>query len=127
MYTVLMILTLLASVLLILVVLLQPGKGEMISGMSGLGGAMSSAFGSTRAVKGLQKLTIYLAAIIAGLVLITNLFFVGGGNGSSTPKPVTEGAQIPMTEQAAPAPQVAPTPAPAAEQPQQEATTEEAK
>lgn len=123
MYTVLMVLTLLASVLLILVVLLQPGKGEMISGMSGLGGAMSSAFGSTRAVKGLQKLTIYLAAIIAGLVLVINLFFVGGTTGSSVPKPVTEGAAMPMTEQAAPAPQVAP--APAVEQPQQEATEEE--
>jgi preprotein translocase subunit SecG len=99
MYTVLMILTLLASVLLILVVLVQPGKGEMISGMSGLGGAMSSAFGSTRAVKGLQKLTIYLAAIIAGLVLVINLFFVGQSGTSNAPKPVTEGAAVPVTEQ----------------------------
>lgn len=76
MYGFLMALILIIAVLLILVVLLQPGKGDMISGLGGLGGQFSSVFGSRRAMDFLTKLTIGFAAAVLILSLVTNKFFL---------------------------------------------------
>ena len=78
MLTLLILITIFISVLLTFVVLLQPGKGDMISGMAGLGGQFNSVLGSRRAADFLTKLTIGLAIGLMALSLITNLFFVGG-------------------------------------------------
>ncbi|MDX9789835.1 MAG: preprotein translocase subunit SecG [Candidatus Kapaibacterium sp.] len=100
MFTVFAILMLILSFLLIGVVLLQPGKGDMISGMSGLGGTFSNMLGSRRATDLLSKITIGLAAGILILSVVTNKFFVGGG--ADGPKPVTEGVVVPKTVPSSP-------------------------
>lgn len=94
MYTLLLIIAILISILLTFVVLLQPGKGDMISGMAGLGGQFNSVLGSRRAADFLTKLTIGLAFALMAVSLITNLFFVGGAVSTDTGKAATEGIKI---------------------------------
>lgn len=94
MFTLLIIIAILISVLLTFVVLLQPGKGDMISGMAGLGGQFNSVLGSRRAADFLTKLTIGLAFALMAISLITNLFFVGGSVSTDSGKAATEGIKI---------------------------------
>ncbi len=82
------------SVLLIAVVLLQPGKGDMISGLGGMGGQFNALLGTRKATNFLSKTTMALAGLIIVLSLVTNLFFVG--NEDAGPRPVTEGVDVPM-------------------------------
>ena len=93
MLTLLMIIVIFASILLTFVVLLQPGKGDMISGMTGLGGQFNSVLGSRKAADFLTKLTVGLAFGIMALSLITNLFFVSSTNVEAG-KAATEGVKI---------------------------------
>jgi preprotein translocase subunit SecG len=95
MFAFLAILMIIISVLLVIVILLQPGKGDMISGMSGLTGTFSSMLGSRRAVDLLSKITIGLATAILLLSVVTNKFFLN--NSVITAKPVTEGVAIPRS------------------------------
>jgi len=107
-------LAIIMSILLIGVVLLQPGKGDMLTGMSGIGGQFNSMFGSRRATDLLMKLTIGFATTIAVLSLVANIFFVN--RQVTTIKPAVEGRSIPSTSAPAPAalPVAPPTePAPA--------------
>lgn len=88
---------LILSVLLILVVLIQPGKGDMISGMGTLGGTFSSVLGTRKATDVLTRATIILASIIMIASILTNKFLV-----SSTEvinKPVIEGTDLPIGSQ----------------------------
>ncbi len=94
MYTVLALIMILAAILLIVAILVQPSKGDMISGLGGLSGTFSSMFGSRKTMDLLQKITISLATIILVLTLITNIFFVGAKE--SVVKPVTEGQEMPI-------------------------------
>ncbi len=82
------------SVLLVAVVLLQPGKGDMISGLGGMGGQFNALLGTRKAMNFLSKTTMALAAAIIVLSLTTNLFFVG--NEEAGPRPVIEGVDVPM-------------------------------
>lgn len=110
MLAVMIFLMIILSILLIGAVLLQPGKGDMISGMGSLGGTFTTMFGSSRATNFLTKTTMGLAGAIIVLSLITNLFFVG--HNENVAKPVTEGVSVPM--QTTPGTQVpAQMPAPA--------------
>ena len=102
-----LILIIILSIFLIGFVLLQPGKGDMLTGMGGLTGTFSSMFGSRQATNLLQKITIGLAGAIIVIAIITNLFFVG--TTEAGPKAVTEGQSVPMS---APVQQPAPAPAP---------------
>lgn len=110
MLVLLTVLMLLLSVLLIAVVLLQPGKGDMISGMGGLGGQFSNMLGSRRATDILSKITIGIAASILLLAIVTNKFFVGGG--ADGPRPVTEGVVMPKTVPTSPEQTQIPVPTP---------------
>lgn len=83
------------SVLLILVVLVQPGKGDMISGMGSLGGSFSSVLGSRKAMDFLTRTTIILASLIMVLSLLTNKFFIG--QTEMIQKPAVEGTALPPT------------------------------
>lgn len=95
MFTFFVILMMIVSVLLVLVVLIQPGKGDMISGMGGLTNTFSSMLGSRKAMDMLTKITIGFAAAIMILALVTNKFFLPSG--TEFVKPVTEGAAVPQT------------------------------
>jgi len=95
MFTFFVILMMIVSVLLILVVLIQPGKGDMISGMGGLTNTFSSMLGSRKAMDMLTKITIAFAAAIMILALLTNKFFLPSS--IDFVKPVTEGAAVPQT------------------------------
>ena len=111
MFTLGLIIVLLAAVFLIVVVLIQPGKGDLTSTFGGLGGQLGSAFGMKRTTDILSKTTITLAVIILVVTLFLNKFVVGNGVEEAS-KPVIEGTAIPMQNTPAPAPAPVPTPAP---------------
>jgi protein translocase SecG subunit len=72
METVLTIIIMISSLLLIGAVLLQPGKGDLTATFGGLSSQIGSAFGMQKATDLLGKITKWLFAIIAVLVLATN-------------------------------------------------------
>ncbi|HRP02691.1 MAG TPA: preprotein translocase subunit SecG [Candidatus Kapabacteria bacterium] len=96
MFTFLILLMMVISVLLTAVVLIQPGKGDMITGMAGLTNTFSSMLGSRKAMDMLTKLTIGLAALLLVLSLATNKFFLPTAGGFAV-KPITEGVAVPQT------------------------------
>ena len=87
------------SLLLIGVVLLQPGKGDMLSGMGGMG-QFNSLLGNRRAMDLLQKVTWGLAIFIFVVSLATNKFLVK--TTIATQKAVTETRSIPTSTPVAP-------------------------
>lgn len=94
MFTVMAILLMIISGLLILVILLQPGKGDMLAGIGGgLQSNLTSMFGSRRTMDLLMKITIGLAIAILVLTIATNKFFVG--HSENVPKPMIEGTELP--------------------------------
>ena len=126
--TIVSILLIIASALLILVVLVQPGKGDMISGMSGIGTQFNSVLGTKRATDMLTKITWTLAFSIMGVILLSNLFLVDKATVSSGDQQVlpTEGMQVPLSQPTATPNVEAPASAPAqTEQPAQEAPATE--
>lgn len=110
MYTVFVILTSLLAVLLIAVVLIQPGKGDMAAGFGGVGMGLGSMFGNRRATDLLTKITIGLAASILLLSVVSNKFFTN--TTAEEVNPVTQGvtpsapsAKVPVQQNDAPAQQ----------------------
>ena len=95
MFAFIVVILLILAVLLTVVVLLQPGKGDITASMGGLSGQFTSMFGSRRAMDLLTKMTIGFAIAIFVLILLTNLFFLGGE--SEGPRAVTEGVELPAT------------------------------
>lgn len=98
-----MVLLVIAAILLILAVLIQPGKGAGLasSGFSGISGQFSNMFGVRRTADFLQKFTIGLAIGILVVALLTNKFFLDTtasrvGNQSTERVPITVGAQKPV-------------------------------
>lgn len=95
MATLLILLSVFASVLLILVVLIQPGKAEMISGMGGIGGQAMNLFGVRAGRNFLQNLTIGLTAAIMIIALLVNkVFLTEAGTGER--QATVEGAEVPV-------------------------------
>lgn len=122
METVLILFCLLVSLLLIAVVLIQPGKADMVSGMGGLGGQVTNLFGVRQSRNILQSITIGLAVTLALMAILINVFFMGEVVAERTP--VTEGAPIPT--QSIPADMPAP-PLPGQAQPSQGEPTQDGK
>ena len=88
------ILLIIISGLLIIVVLLQPGKGDMLAGIGGgLQSNLTSMFGTRRTMDLLMKITIGLAIAILVLTIATNKFFVS--HNENVPKPIIEGTELP--------------------------------
>ncbi len=124
MFTLMIIILLFLAIALIGIVLLQPGKGDMISGMSGLGGAFSNVLGSRRAADMLSKITIGLAGVIMILSLVTNKFFLDT-DVASGPKPMIEGERVPSSTPQTPF--TAPAQTQPAQEQKQDASAEEKK
>ncbi len=106
MFTVTVLLMVLISIMLILAVLIQPGRGELSSSFGGIGGQFGSLFGMRRTMDFLTKLTIGLGTALFILSIIANKFFLG--TAQETREPVTVGAPVP-SPQSLPSPPI-PTP-----------------
>lgn len=108
----------LMGILLIIAVLLQPGKGGGLvsDAFGGIAGQFGTMFGMRRTADFLQKFTIGLVITMFVFSILTNKLFLDTAVSSSPTgeqrKPVTEGATAPPV--AAP---VTPAPAPAQQQP----------
>ena len=106
MATFLLVLVGIAAALLIIIVLIQPGKGELSATMGGVGSQFGSMMGMRKAADLLQKITIGIAVFILVATLAINRFFLSPSE--TARKPVTEGqetsapATMPMQQQAAP-------------------------
>jgi protein translocase SecG subunit len=117
--TLLTVISIIASLLLLLAVIIQPGKADMISGMSGLGGQMTNLFGVRQSRNVLQTATMVLLGIIALFAILINSVFLESGDGTQresvakdaprpvAPAPAGRPAQQPA-QQPAPAPAAAP-------------------
>lgn len=103
MFTLVVILLLIASILLIGVVLLQPGKGDLSPTFGGLTSQFGTMFGTQRTMDFLQKATRALIIVILLLSLFANKFLLKSV-GPQEIKPVTQGAQIPKTMPSTPPP-----------------------
>ena len=77
MYTLLVTICGIISVLLIIIVLMQSSKGGGLAGTFG-GAGMGTVFGTRRTADFLSRATWWLASILAVLAIITNLFFLPG-------------------------------------------------
>jgi preprotein translocase subunit SecG len=119
--TLLSVIALIASVLLVLVVIIQPGKADMISGMSGLGGQMTNLFGVRQSRNVLQTATMVLLGIIALFAILINSVFLDTSGSTQretvakdAPRPTMQvPAAKPAQQPAQPAQQPAPASAPA--------------
>ena len=80
-----------ASILLIIVVLMQASKGGGLAGTFG-GGTMGTMFGVRRTADILSKATTVFAVIFIGLSLIINLFFLPN-KGSTRESVIQRGTQ----------------------------------
>ncbi len=94
MFTLISIIMILASILLIGVILLQPGKGDLSPTFGGLTTQFGTMFGTQRTMDFLQKLTRGLIIAILLLALFANKFLIRS-TGEEAVKPVTQGAKPP--------------------------------
>ena len=113
------------SVLLVAVILLQPGaKGGGLGASFGGGGGANTAFGAQGSAPFLAKLTYYLAAVVMGTSLVIEIVIVKENRSVldrsvapltlAVPKPAVPAAPLPASPSApasVPAPGSAPAPA----------------
>ena len=108
MFSALVVLEILVSVLLTIVVLMQSSKGGGLAGSFG-GGSMGTVFGVRRTADFLSRATTYLAVIFIGLSLIANIFFldtksensesvIQRGSPTSIPAPAPPRSQPPAAQ-----------------------------
>lgn len=115
MFTFLIILELLISILLILVVLMQSSKGGGLAGTFG-GGSVGMVFGVRRTADFLTRATQILAGAFMLLALVINIFFlprVGGGGESVLQQGTTQQRSVTAPSLPPPAPVESPVTAPA--------------
>lgn len=110
-------LTILISIALIGVVLLQPGKADMVAGMGGVGGTFTNILGVRQGRNILQNLTIGLAVTLVAISLAMNVLFKSDATAAGGTTLSTENTRIPEVRRPAqntPQPQQGqPAPAPA--------------
>lgn len=118
MYTFLVVVASIISVLLMIVVLMQSSKGDGLSGtFGGAAGSMGTMFGTRRTADFLSKGTWWLAGSLAVLAIAINLFFLPGQATANqkesiiqrssrqqipqTPELPTQSQSVPQTQQSA--------------------------
>ena len=83
MYTLLITLSIIISILLVIIVLLQASKGDGLSGTIGGGaGGFGTVFGARRTADFLSKGTWWLGGALLVLSIVINLFFLPGQTSS---------------------------------------------
>ncbi|MFM8281180.1 MAG: preprotein translocase subunit SecG [Bacteroidota bacterium] len=106
MFTLAIVLMIILGLLLIASVLIQPGKGDMATSMSGFGNQLGTMFGSRRASDLLTKITIVLGATIMVIALLANKFLLRPAD--LTRDPATVNAAKPIIPPSTPVKQTAP-------------------
>ena len=118
MFTVLILLILIVSILLTAVVLSQSSKGDGLSGGLGAPGGFGAVMGVRRASDFLVKATITLAVLFGVLTISANLFFLPTGK-TATSNPLSNGPgpvpTMPSQQTAQPSAPAAQPSAPAAQ------------
>ena len=112
MYTLLITLSVIIAALLIIIVLLQSGKGEGLSGSIGGGvGNMGTMFGTRRTADFLSKATWWLGGSMLVLAILINLFFLPSSVGEQRESIIQSSQQQAVpTQPALPAPSTDNTP-----------------
>ncbi len=94
MYTLLVLLTVIIAIILIIAVLLQAGKGAGLAGGTfGGSGNFGTMFGTRRTADFLSIATWWLAGIMVALTLLTNIFFLPGGQREERRSVIDSGRQ----------------------------------
>ena len=94
MYTFLIIIDSIISILLMIIVLMQASKGDGLSGtFGGGGGNISAMFGTRRTADFLSKATWWLGGSLAVLAIIINLIFLPRITNSSTKENIIQNSQ----------------------------------
>lgn len=96
------VLMIILAVVLIIAVLLQPGKGDMLTSMSGLTNQFSNVLGSKKTLDLLSKITIGIALTLFLLSVVANRFLLNNET-SLIQKAATEGMKIPAGTTSTPA------------------------
>ncbi len=78
MYTFLIVMASIISVILMIIVLLQSSKGGGLAGTFGGAGNMGSMFGTRRTADFLSKATWWLGGCLLIISIVVNLFFLPG-------------------------------------------------
>jgi preprotein translocase subunit SecG len=110
MYTILIIVEIIVSILLTIVILMQSSKGTGLAGSFG-GGSMGTMFGVRRTADLLGKMTGYLAFLFLFLCLVINIFFLPSASKTGAESilqsgtPTTAPRPVPPTSQPAATPQ----------------------
>ena len=107
MFTLLIVVELVISILLILAVLMQSSKGGGLAGSFG-GGNVGVVFGVRRTADFLTRATQILAGVFLLLALVINIFFLPRVTTSGESVLQQQGQQRTMTPQLSPAQQQAP-------------------
>ena len=76
MYTLLIALSIILSIVLVIAVLLQSSKGEGLAGSIGGGAQLGTTFGTRRTADFLSKATWWLGGSLLVLAIVINLFFL---------------------------------------------------
>ncbi len=102
MFTLLLTISAIISVLLMAIVLMQASKGDGLSGTfgGGAGANMGAMFGTRRTADFLSKATWWLGGGLAILAILMNLFFLPGVNNASQKESIIQQSsnqQIPQT------------------------------
>ena len=77
MYSLLITISVIASILLVIIILMQASKGEGLAG-SIAGGQVGNVFGTRRTADFLSRATWWLGGIVLVLAISINLFFLPG-------------------------------------------------
>ena len=93
MYSLLMAISVVLSVLLIIIILLQSSKGEGLAGTFGGGGNFGTVFGTRRTADFLSKATWWLGGGILFLSILVNLFFLPGQSTSDQRQSVIQSSR----------------------------------
>ncbi|MFY8161640.1 MAG: preprotein translocase subunit SecG [Candidatus Kapaibacteriota bacterium] len=93
-YIIVSILMIILAAILILAVLLQPGKGDMLTSSSGLTNQFSSVLGAKKTMDMLSKVTIGIAITLFLLSVVTNKFLLNNGP-ANVQRAATEGMEMP--------------------------------
>jgi len=92
MYSVLIGISVIISILLIVIILMQASKGSGLAGTFG-GSNVGSVFGTRRTADFLSQSTWWLAGVLVVLAIVVNLFFLPSAKNDNTNSVIQKGGR----------------------------------